>query len=77
MLLNEKGIKGLAHNDSTYGKNYVIYDDSVIDVIKRFSMRGNTNTTIENFVDVKDLNPLQRAYAAFAKEMGVPLVLVV
>ena len=74
MLLNEKGIKGLAHNDSTYGKNYVIYDDSVIDVIKRFSMRGNTNTTIENFVDVKDLNPLQRAYAAFAKEMGVPII---
>lgn len=42
--------------------------------IVKSSQEGNTSTKIENFVDVKDLNPLQRAYAAFAKEMGVPII---
>ena len=42
--------------------------------IVKSSKRGNTDTATENFVAPEDLNTLQKAYADFAKEMGVPIV---
>lgn len=42
--------------------------------IVKSSQSGNVDTTIKNFVDPQDLNSFQRAFATFAKEMGVPIV---
>lgn len=73
LLLNKHGVKGIAYDGELDGYCYVVFDDKAIQILERFSRIGPEGE-LENLIDDKDLNPLQKAIVDFCKSMGVPVV---